>query len=102
MAGIACGFMPLGGGSGVNWERQNALEVIEKIFKEIDSDCDGLIKVESFIAFMMLNGVTVPEKDKAELTKLTDRDGEIKQLDLQRSSLDCDSRKRMRNSDGYR
>ena len=90
MAGIACGFMPLGGGSGVNWERQNALEVIEKIFKEIDSDCDGLIKVESFIAFMMLNGVTVPEKDKAELTKLTDRDGKIKQLDLQRSSLDCD------------
>ena len=90
MAGISCGFMPLGGGSGVNWERNAALETIEKIFREIDSDHDGRIKVESFITFVMLNGITVTERDRLELEKVKDAEGKIRQMELQKVSLECD------------
>ena len=90
MAGISCGFMPLGGGTGIDWERRAALVTIEKIFREIDSDHDGRIKVESFITFMMLNGVTVTETDRLELEKVKDNEGRTRQMDLQKVSLECD------------
>ena len=89
MAGIACGAMPLGGGSGIDWNRNSALETVGKIFREIDSDHDGRIRVESFITFMYLNGVTVTEKDRLELEKAKDTEGGIRQMDLQKVSLEC-------------
>ena len=46
MAGIACGFMPLGGSGAREYERQAAMKTIDKIFHEIDTDHDGRIKVE--------------------------------------------------------
>ena len=46
MAGIACGFMPLGGSGAREFERQAAMKTIDKIFHEIDTDHDGRIKVE--------------------------------------------------------
>ena len=90
MAGISCGFMPLGGGTGVDWKRRAALVTIEKVFREIDSDHDGRIKVESFVTFMMLNGVTVTEIDRSDLEKAKDTEGRIRQIDLQKVSLECD------------
>lgn len=90
MAGIACGVMPLGGGSGIDWKRNSALETVEKIFREIDSDQDGHIKVESFITFMILNGVTVTQTDRLKLEKVKDTEGRIRQIDLQKVSLECD------------
>ena len=90
MAGIACGVMPLGGGSGIDWNRNSALETMGKIFREINSDHDGRIKVESFITFMNLNGVTVTETDRLELERAKDTVGRIRQMDLQKVSLECD------------
>ena len=51
MAGIACGFMPLGGSGAREFERQAAMKTIDKIFHEIDTDHDGRIKLEYIDTF---------------------------------------------------
>ena len=78
MAGISCGFMPLGGGNGKEIERNNALRALGKIFSEIDSNCDGFIKVEAFIAYLTLRyGIVMSNEDKENLRKAANEFGEI-------------------------
>ena len=84
MAGISCGFMPLGGGSGINYARIAALDAISTIFKEIDADLDGLIKVEAFASYMLLRNIIIEEGDIDEMKKLTNEDGKITNTALQR------------------
>ena len=84
MAGISCGFMPLGGGSGVNYARIAALDAISTIFKEIDSDQDGLIKVEAFASYLLLRNIKLEVNDIDALKKLTNEDGKITNTALQR------------------
>ena len=88
MAGISCGFMPLGGGSGKDWEKKLALDTVCKIFSELDTDCDGFIKVDAFVTFLALRNIEVTPEDLDKLKDMMNESGEIRKIDVQRHAVD--------------
>ena len=88
MAGISCGFMPLGGGNSKEWERMQTMQNLQKIFQEIDLDRDGLIKIEAFVNYLKIRNIEIGEEDIEVLKRSENEDGKVRCLDIQKHSLD--------------
>ena len=87
MAGISCGFMPLGGGNSKAWEQMQTMQNIQIIFQEIDFDRDGFIKVESFVKYLRMRGIEMDGEDINALKHLENDDDKVGCLDIQKHSI---------------
>ena len=83
MAGISCGAVWLPDGKKEEYERYQVMGAVGTIFKEIDTDCDGLIDPVEFIEWMDIRGMPLPGDEAANLHKMSE-DGKVRKIDVQR------------------
>ena len=85
MAGIACGFTHTGRGkSRESYNREVVCQTTVKVFDYIDTDQNGRIKSQVFVAHLSNVDIQLSEADRQAMKEFSDGDGMITKTALQR------------------
>ena len=84
MAGIACGFTHSGRRkSRESCQREAVCHTVLKVFDYIDTDLDGLIKTEVFVAHLSSCDIQLSTDDMKDMKEFSNADGKITKTALQ-------------------
>ena len=84
MAGIACGFTHSGRRkSRESYEKESVCQTLVKMFDYIDTDLDGLIKTDVFVAYLSKCDIQLSPDDMKAMKECCNEDGLITKTALQ-------------------